>query len=73
MNSERKPKQVLCERATEEDLIEYPGRVIYDGRLMPGRERTCTISKEGKGSCGEDFWEDDGERCRWCCGILSYR
>ena len=54
------PKRVLCKRG-------YPDRSVGIGR-----ESVCEI-KEGRGSCGEKFFEDEGVYCRWCCQIIEFQ
>jgi hypothetical protein len=60
--------ECLCNRKDEDSPLASINR--ESGNLKLGHERTCKII-DGKGSCGEDFYEDDGSLCRWCCQIIK--
>lgn len=66
----KKVQEVLCNRVDENS---YNERVRQNarGNLKSGMELTCFIN-DGKGSCGLDFYADDGKYCVWCCQILKY-
>ena len=59
--------ECLCNRPKEEDSR---GRLNDRGDLRVGMEHTCIVL-DGKGSCGDDFYEDEDEPCRWCCQIIK--
>lgn len=61
--------ECLCDRAGEKDESFKRNTA---GNLKAGLERTCKV-ENGKGSCGEGFYEDNGEPCRWCCQVIKTR
>lgn len=58
--------ECLCNKPNKNEF----SKVNEYGELRIGFEHTCKITN-GKGSCGEDFFEDGNIPCRWCCQIIK--
>lgn len=59
-------RECLCDRANDNER----SKTNEADRLRVGLEHICKVVN-GKGSCGEDFYESDGSPCRWCCQIIK--
>lgn len=59
----RIPKEVLCSREIPEGTLPW---------MRETKIKVCQI-EDGRGSCGKDFFEEDGSYCRWCVQILCFK